>query len=790
MKEIELEKHNQAEAQKRYHKKTNALISMGAESHTKTGKVAVSHSINNLIIGIEEYLDNPKAGEGKKFKKYFRLLPIELTAVVISRSVINSISQEKKRASMAVRVGRALEREVALQEFKKNKTDQFEKLKLEHESIKGESKKAKNILLDARIRYGINYSNWGVKVCGGVGLTAIQIMAKYTGMIESYTKSEFGKRVGYVSASESMITWLNEAHKRNSISESLFRPMISPPKNWTTNYDGGFYLDQYQDKTLIDDKENRYKDLKDSSCPVLFSAVNHLQQCPWTINSKVLSVMKQLWETGMPVADLPDPEIKPEPVWKEHYKDNPEQLRDYKSNLYLTKTANSKNISKRYELQALFEIADLYEKKMMFFPYSMDFRTRCYPIPRILHPQSDDKSKGLLHFWEGKPIETKEQEDWFYIHGANCWGEDKVSFENRVKWVNQNAQFIRECADNPLDFLRWTEADKPFQFLAWAFEFRQYQRLGTKFHSRIPIAMDGSNNGLQIMSLLLRDKDLAVKTNVLPSDVPQDIYQLIADKVVKTLQKNPETESLNLLRYGVDRKLLKKAILVVPYGGSFTTLLGIIQNEIYSRALVKGELPFKNLRKHCSVLTKALWEVIKEEMPTALNLMIWLKDTIRPVVAENIEPSWTSPLNLKVYQGYRNTRREVVVTALGYKVRRACNVMIDLKTLSLGKNTRSISPNFCHSLDASVMLYTVERMKELNINALSMVHDSFATLAADAPVLARQLRESVVEIFSDNLLEKFQQDIKSLMPDAEYPNLPDLGELDINLLHRSRYFFS
>ena len=107
MKEIDLEKSNHTTAQARYHQKTKALISVGAEAHTRTGKLAVSYAINNLVIGIEEYLAETRAGEGKKFKEYFRKLPIELTAVVIARSVINSISQEKKRAAMAVRVGRA-----------------------------------------------------------------------------------------------------------------------------------------------------------------------------------------------------------------------------------------------------------------------------------------------------------------------------------------------------------------------------------------------------------------------------------------------------------------------------------------------------------------------------------------------------------------------------------------------------------------------------------------------------------------------------------------------------------
>ncbi len=790
MNEIELEKKNKKIAEKRYHQKNKALISMGAESHTKVGKLAVSHAINNLIIGIEEFLDNPRADRGKRYKEYFRLLPTELTAVLIARTVINSISQEKKRASMAIKVGRAIEREVALQKFKEIKNIPFKNLLVEHKDLTSESKKANKILTDARIKYGFNYSAWGVKTCGAVGLTAITIMAKYTNMIKAYEKTEFGKKVGYVSPTESMVEWLDEAHKQNAVSEFMYTPMISPPRNWTNNFDGGYYLDQYQDKRLVDDRKHYHDNLKDSECPTLFSAVNHLQSCPWSVNKKVLDVIKNLWLQGNAIAGIPDPNSRPEPEWNEAYKGNTMLTSMYKSDLYMARTFNSRNVGLRYRLQSLLEIAETYKNSVIYFPYSCDFRGRVYPIPKVLQPQGDDKAKGLLQFFEGKPIENKEQEDWFYIHGANCWGEDKLSFEDRIKWVNKNAQFIRECADNPLDFTRWAEADKPFQFLAWAFEFRQYQRLGSKFLSRIPVAMDGSNNGLQIMSLLLKDKNIAEQTNVLPTEKPQDIYQNLCNKLIAKLQHEPTKENLNWLRYGIDRKLLKKAIMVVPYGGSFTTLLEIIQSEVYTQSLIKGELPFKNLRKHCAILTRTLWTVIKEELGDAVDLMMWLKQTIRPALHENIEPSFVSPLNLRVNQGYRNTRRHVVRTALGYKIKRSCNVLVDTDFLSFGKNCRSISPNFCHSLDASVMLSTVERMKGLGINALSMVHDSFATHAHNAPQLSTQLRESVVEIFSDNLLEKFQQDIKSLVPDAEYPELPVMGDLDINLLHRSRYFFS
>ena len=81
-------------------------------------------------------------------------------------------------------------------------------------------------------------------------------------------------------------------------------------------------------------------------------------------------------------------------------------------------------------------------------------------------------------------------------------------------------------------------------------------------------------------------------------------------------------------------------------------------------------------------------------------------------------------------------------------------------------------------------------MKELGVDNLSMVHDSFATHALDAPKLAKGLRKIVTEIFSENLLNLFDMDTLGC-----YPNLKESrtrlerGALDINQLTKSLYFF-
>lgn len=108
------------------------------------------------------------------------------------------------------------------------------------------------------------------------------------------------------------------------------------------------------------------------------------------------------------------------------------------------------------------------------------------------------------------------------------------------------------------------------------------------------------------------------------------------------------------------------------------------------------------------------------------------------------------------------------------------------------KATQSLPPNFIHSLDAAAMQTTVNAAAMEGVTHFQMIHDSFGTHAADAPTMARVLRESYQALFADtNLLESLRQDIQKLLPEGvELPAPPKQGNLDVNLLTESDYFFA
>ncbi len=128
--------------------------------------------------------------------------------------------------------------------------------------------------------------------------------------------------------------------------------------------------------------------------------------------------------------------------------------------------------------------------------------------------------------------------EWLKIHIANLFGVDKVPYSERVAWVDDNEEMLRGIAMNPYDNLQWTEADKPLQAYAACYDYAEALNCENpeEHVSRVPIALDGSCSGIQQLSMAFRDGIGGAAVNILPSDKPSDIYQLVADKTLCELK--------------------------------------------------------------------------------------------------------------------------------------------------------------------------------------------------------------------------------------------------------------
>lgn len=85
-----------------------------------------------------------------------------------------------------------------------------------------------------------------------------------------------------------------------------------------------------------------------------------------------------------------------------------------------------------------------------------------YYLPNYLDPQGEDSTRALWTF-SNKVQMNDDGIRWLKIHLANSWGLDKVSYDERVRWVDDNMDLIAEAAESPLRGTQgWTGADKPW----------------------------------------------------------------------------------------------------------------------------------------------------------------------------------------------------------------------------------------------------------------------------------------------------------------------------------------
>jgi DNA-directed RNA polymerase len=156
---------------------------------------------------------------------------------------------------------------------------------------------------------------------------------------------------------------------------------------------------------------------------------------------------------------------------------------------------------------------------------------------------------------------------WFKAHGASKFGLDKISFENRVRWVDEQHETLLAIAADPVGNRTWTEADSPVQFLAWAFEYAAWTADPSGFSSRIPVSLDGTCNGLQNFSALLRDEVGGKAVNLIDGPKPNDIYSDVAERATELLDRMPPSTHRDAwLAHGLNRKITKRTTMTLPYG--------------------------------------------------------------------------------------------------------------------------------------------------------------------------------------------------------------------------------
>jgi DNA-directed RNA polymerase len=670
------------------------------------------------------------------------------------------------------------------------------------------SSQRRRIIRKAADVAGINRIKWGEGEKLKLGAKLIEVFVETTGAAEIRLASD-----GTGAHSTQRILHMNdEVRERISdrrdelaLDEPVHRPMVHPPQAWTSATEGGYLTEKIKRPILFGANKRRItKNLLDEipydEMPGAYDALNAVQATAWRVNRPIYEAMQQAWDVNMQDTGFPDKKDLPLPPlprglpkWSKNQQldeKQEEQLTRWKAEARGIHGRNNSMKSKRRALiTQLANAKQVVDERAIYFPHAFDFRGRMYPMSTELSPQSDDFSKAVLEFAEGKPLGVSGGY-WLCVHLANLFGNDKISFDDRVLWVQMHHNEITQSAQRPFEYTWWTEADEPWCFLAACFEYAAWQTQGDSYVSHLPIAMDGSCSGLQHFSAMLRDQRGAAATNLTNTDMPSDIYREVLHVVEKKLAESKEPMA-KIWMGKVTRKIVKRPCMTYAYGVTSVGIRDQITDELRKTTdgcYLEGVDNWEAARALAPLVEEAIEEVVER----AAEAMDWLRSVTKAVNKNDQHAGWETPLGFKVIQPYLKTRgKRVTLIFNGQQMR--LTLSVEGMAVNGREHVTGVAPNFVHSMDACHLQMTVNRMKEVT-DSFAVIHDSFGVHACDVDELNYALRDEFINLYSDNdVLLNFYQTMQPRAKDEDWVKIttpPEAGDYDIEEVRDADFFFA
>lgn len=541
------------------------------------------------------------------------------------------------------------------------------------------------------------------------------------------------------------------------------------------------------------------KRLKDYDLTEEYACLNALQQTEWRINKNVLDVVQNLWDNGQQIGKLPPRDDLPLPPYpfgkdrKELTEDEKAEFRNWSRRRSTIYSENNRSVSKRIQVERTLQVAKQYAGyDRFYYVWQNDFRSRKYASSTFLSPQSADWSKSLIEFSEAQPVNNWDDARWLCIHGANLYGNDKVSLNERERWSWEFAENeAHKIVDNPYDYTLWQEADKPFQFLAWCYEISALLRNGWGHETRLPVSADGSCNGIQHLSAILRDERGGKATNLVPSELPQDIYSQVAEEATLSMQSDNNPLARLCLDFGIDRKITKRPVMIVPYSGTRHACRQYIVEAMEDKIKSGTPNPFgDDLFDASAYIANHVWDAISQVIVSAREVMNYVKSVGDVYAEQNRHMEWVTPTNWLVIQEYNELEQKRIKTHINGNVV-SLSFPKDLDSVHKKRTGLGSSPNFIHSLDASAMTKTINTCYTRGIQDFAMVHDSYGTHSPAMNTMSEVLREEFVNMYEQyDVLHNLRNHAIITLGTEDIPLPPEQGSLQLRDILKSDYFFA
>lgn len=617
-------------------------------------------------------------------------------------------------------------------------------------------------------------------------------------------------------------TLLEEIILSEDIENSPEFPLLTPALDWTS-----YYHTELKAPIIRGASTSTLKKMTNVSTREVYDALNKMQKTPYKINQKVFGVYKELLnmqsKEELLKRDYKPAELSP-------FKHDKEEMISSRAGMFL-------------EADFIRTIASKIGDREFYQAYNCDFRGRIYPMTPYLNEQSSDNAKGLIQYRDAIPL-GESGGYYLAVHTANCIGEDKLRLDDRVGYVQDNMDSIISWANDPIKNKGWMETDKPWSTLACAFEWQAIElftiignNLIDDYECAIPIFIDGSNNGVQHLTALSLDETIAPLVNLVPTNLPGDVYMYVAEKTWDALedlynklddpvkQEMPrlleEIKAIKLKREiaetkeekdeafkeldswrkanksfektiyipfwytfkddpKIQRKTVKRPVMTLGYG---VTRQGVRDQIFEDTKVLSEELKFKD-----KSWSNPFGDLLRDTMLTNLKgpaSMLELFQTL--AVRANEEDkflSWSVPLtNFPAVQEYLKTREQRIrVRFCGSNRGKGLQLTIQPKEtgkLDRRKQSTGAAPNIVHSFDAAHLTLIVNNSDFI----VTTVHDSFGCHPGNMDDLFRITREQFMLFYKSDPLAQLLSQLDAL------DLFPERGNLELSEVLKSDFAF-
>ena len=448
--QVQLERDQVSQGLKRLRKNTQQLEGKSYASATVYGIASIDALLPLVVDRIKDTTNRIKEGKtGRSFKEiqqYLADLEPLAAAAIACKITFDKVFSYKEGSNQIVNVcdsiGHAVEDECQMRHYETNAPGLLNVLKKNywHKSIGTHQKIV--VIQTLMNRYDVKpWIKWDRSNRVKLGAWLLDCIMQTSGWFYKDLRQEGRRRVNYVIPTPEFIEIKDKVMQESELFAPLAWPMLIEPNDWTTEKAGGYLLNEVM-------RGHEMVRRGDDGCiqgetPIAF--LNKIQKVAYQLNYFTVNVAEQLCEKGIsvgkfiPIVEMPLPPKPPDIA------DNKDSRQAYRRAAAEVMNTNASAFRRSCRTRMTMEAVKKFWGKEFYLPWSFDYRGRAYPIPAFLTPQDTDFGKSLIKFAKGSVIKGNAC-DWLSFQCATTYGLDKATWEERLKWTEDNLFTVQRVA--------------------------------------------------------------------------------------------------------------------------------------------------------------------------------------------------------------------------------------------------------------------------------------------------------------------------------------------------------